>query len=44
MFTTNRRRLGAVLLSLALFTAIGGSASAQKQYDTGASDCGNTRR
>jgi branched-chain amino acid transport system substrate-binding protein len=38
MFTTNRRRVGAALLGLALATATGGSASAQKQYDTGASD------
>ena len=38
MFTTNRRRVGAALLSLALVAATGGSASAQKQYDTGASD------
>jgi len=38
MFTTNHRRVVAALLSLALITATGGSASAQKQYDTGASD------
>jgi ABC-type branched-subunit amino acid transport system substrate-binding protein len=35
---TNHRRVVAALLSLALITATGGSASAQKQYDTGASD------
>src|SRR6185369_10641652 len=38
MFTTNRRRVGAALLGLALATATGGTALAQKQYDTGASD------
>jgi hypothetical protein len=32
------------LLSLALFTAAGGSASVQKQYDTGDSDCRNAMR
>jgi hypothetical protein len=40
MFPTNRRRVGAALLGLALVTATGGSASAQKRYDTGASDSG----
>jgi len=38
MFTTTQRRVGAALLTFALVTATGGSASAQKQYDTGASD------
>jgi len=38
MFTTTHRRVGAALLGLALATATAGSASAQKHYDTGASD------
>lgn len=38
MFITNRRRVGAALLTFTLVGATGGMALAEKHYDTGASD------